>query len=198
MNALSGSTMGIGGETSRYTEVDTSTYSAKVAGKETKYIGIKKSDGTYRKTGTVHSKEESDAWKKNNPKKADESYVGGYLSGGLNTIPGLAMLHGTQQKPEAVLNAAQTKILRDNILSNRPDSLISLLKSYNEAYHGLSQATYDSITDSSNITTIERAEVNLQIEKLADDYDSKRAANTIMEEMLRIASKTKANNSVRR
>ena len=48
------------------------------------------------------------------------------------------------------------------------------------------------------MVNIERAEVNLQIEKLADDYDSRRAANTIMDEMLRIASKTKANNSIRR
>ena len=100
---------------------------------------------------------------------------------------------------ETVLTAEQTQVLRNNILSNRPDSLINLLKSYNEAYHGLSDSTYDSlITNNGDMVNIERAEVNLQIDKLANDYDSKRAANTIMDEMLRIASKTKANNSVRR
>ena len=125
--------------------------------------------------------------------------VPGFAFGGLNNYTGLAVLHGTKDKPEAVLNASQTKVLRDNILSNRPDSLINLLKSYNEAYHGLSKATYDSISNNStNTTTIGRAEVNLHIDKLANDYDSKRAANTIMDEMLRIASKTSANNSVRR
>jgi hypothetical protein len=108
------------------------------------------------------------------------------------------MLHGTKTKPEAVLNAEQTRVLRNNILSNRPDSLISLLRSYNEAYQGLSASTYDSISNNSTATIIEHAEVNLNIEKLANDYDSKRAANTVMTEMLRIASKTSANNSVRR
>ena len=116
---------------------------------------------------------------------------GGYVNHGVYELGEL----GT----ETVLTAEQTQVLRNNILSNRPDSLISLLKSYNEAYHGLSQNAYDSISNTaSEIITIERAEVNLQIEKLADDYDSRRAANTIMDEMLRIASKTKANNSVRR
>jgi hypothetical protein len=121
-----------------------------------------------------------------------------YATGGVNDKTGLAMLHGTKTKPEAVLNAEQTRILRNNILSNRPDSLISLLKSYNEAYQGLSISTYDSISNNSTATIIEHAEVNLNIEKLANDYDSKRAANTVMTEMLRIASKTSANNSVRR
>ena len=124
-------------------------------------------------------------------KNAVHAASGGYASHGIYELGEL----GT----ETVLNASQTKVLRDNILSNRPDSLINLLKSYNEAYHGLSQNAYDSISNTiANMVNIERAEVNLQIEKLADDYDSRRAANTIMDEMLRIASKTKANNSVRR
>ena len=52
------------------------------------------------------------------------------------------------------------------------------------------------ITSNENGTTIEHAEVNLNIEKLANDYDAKRAANTVMDEMLRIASKSKGSNSV--
>jgi len=71
-------------------------------------------------------------------------------------------LIGETGKPEAVLNPEQTRILRNNILSSRPDSLVSLLKSYNEAYHGLSASTYDSISNNTNnATVIERAEVNL-------------------------------------
>ena len=123
--------------------------------------------------------------------KKKKKAAGGYVNHGLYELGEL----GT----ETVLTASQTKVLRDNILSNRPDSLVNLLKSYNEAYHGLSQNAYDSISNTTaNMVNIERAEVNLQIEKLADDYDSKRAANTIMDEMLRIASKTKASNSIRR
>ena len=125
--------------------------------------------------------------KDNTEKKA----AGGYVNHGLYELGEL----GT----ETVLTASQTKVLRDNILSNRPDSLINLLKSYNEAYRGLPQNAYDSISNTTaNMVNIEHAEVNLEVEKLADDYDSRRAANTIMDEMLRIASKTKANNSIRR
>lgn len=119
-------------------------------------------------------------------------------TGGLITKPTHALI-GETGKPEAVLNPEQTRILRNNILSSRPDSLVSLLKSYNEAYHGLSASTYDSISNNTNnATVIERAEVNLHVAQLANDYDSKRAANTIMDEMLRIAAKQGATSSVRR
>ena len=122
-----------------------------------------------------------------------------FAQGGLVNYTGLAQLDGTKSKPEAVLNASQTKVLRDNILSNKPNSLVSLLKSYNDAYKGLSSNAYDSInTNNSNSTQIGKAEVNLNIDKLANDYDAKRAANTVMDEMLRIASKTGATNGVRR
>ncbi len=121
-----------------------------------------------------------------------------YATGGYDYTTGLAMLHGTKTRPEGIFNAEQTRILREQFLSNRPDSVISLLKDYREAYHGLSTNAYDSIQNNSNATTIEHAEVNLNVDKLANDYDAKRAANTIMDEMLRIASKTSANNSVRR
>lgn len=121
-----------------------------------------------------------------------------YSTGGYDYTTGLAMLHGTKTRPESIFNAEQTRILREQFLSNRPDSVISLLKDYREAYHGLSTNAYDSIQNNSNATTIEHAEVNLNVDKLANDYDAKRAANTIMDEMLRIASKTSANNSVRR
>lgn len=129
----------------------------------------------------------------------DGALIKSYATGGLADFTGIAKLDGTKSKPEAVLNASQTKVLRDNILSNKPNSLVSLLKSYNNAYKGLSSNTYDSInTNNSNSTQIGKAEVNLNIDKLANDYDAKRAANTVMDEMLRIASKTGATNGVRR
>jgi hypothetical protein len=34
----------------------------------------------------------------------------------MNDYTGLAMMHGTKRKPEAVLNAEQTAILRNKIL----------------------------------------------------------------------------------
>jgi SLT domain-containing protein len=93
-------------------------------------------------------------------------------NGGLVTNPTHALIGETGQ-PEAVLNPTQTRILRENILSNRPNSLINLLKSYNEAYQGLPANAYDSISNNSNTMQIDKAEVNLHIDKLANDYDSR-------------------------
>ena len=121
-----------------------------------------------------------------------------YKEGGMDYEGGEAILHGTKSRPEAVLNAEQTKVLRDNIISNKPNSLINLLKSYNEAYEGLSTGTYDSINNTDNGVTIEHAEVNVSVEKLANSYDATRAGEDIMREMLNIARKTKAQNRVGR
>jgi len=58
----------------------------------------------------------------------------GFSEGGIDDATGWAILHGTKSHPEAVFNAAQTKVLRENILSNKPNSLVTLLNTYNEAY----------------------------------------------------------------
>jgi len=50
---------------------------------------------------------------------------------------------------------------------------MNLLQSYNDAYKGLSSNTYDSISNNSIATQIDKAEVNLHIDKLANDYDSR-------------------------
>ena len=120
----------------------------------------------------------------------------GFKEGGMITGTGLAMVHGSKAKPEAVLNAEQTRILRDNILSTKPDSLISLLKSYNEAYHGLSTATYDSISDNSNSVVIEHAEVNMHVAKMDNSYDAAKAGDDVMREILSIAAKTPVRNRI--
>jgi len=120
----------------------------------------------------------------------------GFKAGGMVTDTGLAMVHGSKAKPEAVLNAEQTKILRDNILSSKPDSLISLLKSYNEAYHGLSSTAYDSISDNSNSVVIEHAEVNMHVAKMDNSYDAAKAGDDVMREILNIAAKTPVRNRI--
>ena len=125
-----------------------------------------------------------------NKLKIQKKASGGYTGHGLYEIG--------EQGTEAIFTAEQTQILRENILSDRPSSLISLLKSYNEAYRGLSQSTYDSISDNSNSVTIERAEVNMNVAKIADDYDAQRAGEEALSKMLEIARKTTANNRIGR
>lgn len=158
---------------------------------EIKSMNDKRSAGDYVKDsqGRLFQVQKDGSWKLVKQKTEKEA-SGGYVNHGLYELGEL----GT----ETVLTASQTKILRDNILSNRPDSLISLLKSYNEAYHGLSQSTYDSISDNSNTVTIEHAEVNMKVEKLADSYDAAKAGDDVMREILNIARKTSAQNRVGR
>lgn len=117
--------------------------------------------------------------------------AGGYVNHGLYELGEL----GT----ETVLTASQTKILRDNILSNRPNSLISLLKSYNENYDGINNPLNDlqsPIEDNSIV--IERVEMTMDVKQLANDYDARRAGEQALNEMMRIARKTSAANSIRR
>lgn len=121
-----------------------------------------------------------------------------YKDGGMNYTTGPAILHGTKSKPEAVINAEQTKILRENILGHSPNSLVNLLKDYNAAYKGLSSNTYDSISNNSYGGVIEHAEVNVHVDKLANGYDAAQAGDDIMREMLNIARKTGAQNRVGR
>jgi hypothetical protein len=115
----------------------------------------------------------------------------------MNYNTGLAMLHGTPSKPEAVLNARQTAILRDDILSSKPNSLMSLLTDFRDAYYGLNETTYTNIHDQGTIV-FEHAEVNVNVDKLANGYDAARAGDDIMREMLNIARKTSAQNRIGR
>ncbi len=73
----------------------------------------------------------------------------------------------------------------------------SALASFQTAYKGLSSNVYDSIQNNSNNTTIQHAEVNLNVDKIANDYDAKRAADTVIDAILHLRSKSSANNSVR-
>ena len=66
-------------------------------------------------------------------------------------------------------------------------------------FDGLSSAAMSvASNDNSNAVTIDQVDINLNVDKLANDYDSRQAARTIKDEILKIASKTSANNSVRR
>lgn len=128
---------------------------------------------------------------KTDKKTVKKKARGGFVNHGLYELGEL----GT----ETVLTAEQTKILRDNILSDRPNSLINLLKSYNEAYQGLSNDTYNSISDNrEEAIVIEHAEVNMNVKEIANDYDAQRAGEQAMSKILEIARKTSAKNSIRR
>jgi hypothetical protein len=99
---------------------------------------------------------------------------------------GLALVHAK----EGVLTAEQTSILRNEILSNKPTSLLSLLTDFRDAYNSIPNASdYNSITNNDGVT-IEQAIVEMHVSKIANDYDAQRAGENALEKMVQIARKT--------
>ena len=66
-----------------------------------------------------------------------------------------------------------------------------------QAYMGDGSSTLGQIINTDGGVIIEHAEVNMNIEQIANDYDAKRAGEQALEEMLRIALKNSVT-SVRR
>ena len=111
----------------------------------------------------------------------------GYDTGGLADYTGLAMLHGTKSKPEAVLNADQTAVLREDILGSSSNSLLSLLQDFRNSITGVFNTAALSASGS---IIIENANVNMNIDSIANDYDAQRAGEQALNRMLEIARKT--------
>jgi len=120
------------------------------------------------------------------PGKAD----GGYVTRGIYELG--------EEGTETVFTAKQTSILKHNILSNSPNSLISLLKSYNEGYKHINDATSSLSSNEDNSVVIENVSVNMNVSKIANDYDAQRAGEQALAEIMRIARKSGAANGVRR
>ena len=94
-----------------------------------------------------------------------------YKSGGLASSTGPAWLDGTPSKPELVLNAQDTK----NFMALK-DILSGVMRSI-------------SHTDNSNITNAPTEfNININVDKIANDYDVKQLANTLKKEIVKNAS----------
>lgn len=109
-----------------------------------------------------------------------------YEIGGMVPKDEVALLHAK----ESVLTPEQTSILRNDILSNKPTSLLSLLTDFRDAYNSIPNASdYNSITNNDGVT-IEQAIVEMHVSKIANDYDAQRAGENALEKMVQIARKT--------
>jgi len=118
--------------------------------------------------------------------------VSAFKEGGLANYTGLAMVHGSPQDPEAFLNAEETHMWRDKILGGNSGSLTSMLIDFQDMVSGMvSSDSYSEIGVSGSGVNIENAVVNMNA-TISNDYDARRAADTVMDEMIRIARKTTA------
>ena len=119
--------------------------------------------------------------------EAREKLAKSYKKGGIIDYTGLAMVHGTPSEPEAVLNSKDYKLWKQSIGSNVWESL-ERERLEIQALHDTFNSVITNSSDSSIV--IEKAEVNVNVEQIANDYDAKRMGEQALQEMVRIARKT--------
>ena len=117
-------------------------------------------------------------------------------TGGTISKPTITMMGEAGE--EYVFNAADTRTLKDMLLTDRFNSIMSLLASYGETYSKLGNTAAASIVSNDSSTTIEKVNFSMNVSKIANDYDAQRAGEQALNKMLEIARKTSANNSIGR
>lgn len=114
-----------------------------------------------------------------------------YERGGLIDFTGPAWVDGTKKKPEGILNAEQLEMLRNSVLTRR-NPIAALLADYGDTIGNTANATTYNTIDH-GMVSIDHVDVNLNIAKVSNDYDSRRIGQNVMDEMVKIAKKTKVN-----
>lgn len=119
--------------------------------------------------------------------------ISSYDRGGIIDKDKFALVHAK----ESVLTADQTNTLRNDILGNKPTSLMNMLLDFKNAYNGLGSAA-STVTNNSSGVTIEQAIVEMHVSKIDNDYDAQRAGEQALEKMVQIARKSYGQNRVGR
>ena len=123
-----------------------------------------------------------------------------FSRGGEVNYTGPAVVHGTPNNPEYMLNADEYRTWKHHIVGDNNSSLMSRLEEFNDLLGDLekTRAEMDELrrqsykNDLSGIS-IEHAEVSMHIDKIADDYDAQRAGEQALNKMLEIARKSAGN-----
>jgi len=116
-----------------------------------------------------------------------------FKAGGLIDYTGPAWVDGSKQKPESVLNAAQTEFLREQLLDSLENFSLSINKFNNNFFNS---GVLNNLGENSGIN-IERLDFVMKVDSINNDYDARRAGQQAFEEMVRIARKA-GNHSVSR
>lgn len=117
---------------------------------------------------------------------AASKYLTRYAEGGLVDFTGPAYVDGSPSKPEAFLNAEQTKLFKEQIFSNSKYSLVGAIEALNNLWSniGNSSVAPQSSIDMSGMT------IKLETGTISNDYDARRAGQQIFDEMVKMARKT--------
>lgn len=104
----------------------------------------------------------------------------GFANGGLVDYTGPAQVHGSKTRPESFFDAASTAILRNDVLGsiNVLDSLLADVSTVGTSHLNLG---------SNESLSIANPVININIDKIANDYDAKRAGQLAFDEMVKIA-----------
>ena len=115
----------------------------------------------------------------------------GYSQGGLVDYTGLAMVHGSSSKPEAFLNAKQTAQIKEALMLQTKDGLLSSLQDSLLKFQSTIDGTVSGITSEANNSSIniQPGAVVIQVEELANNYDVEKLSNDVMNRMTAIAAK---------
>ena len=133
--------------------------------------------------------EENKLRNKNGSNRGDVLSPLAFASGGLADYTGLAILHGSKDQPQAVLNPQQTRFLRNDFLSGA-DTLYTAIRDLDTAIQSTADSSTYSSIERGEYITIENASVNMNVKSIDNDYDAQRAGATALDEMLKIARKS--------
>ena len=117
--------------------------------------------------------------------KKGSTVVSSYSSGGMNYSTGMAMLHGTSSKPEAILNASDTKLFREKLFGNGDFSLRQAIATIDLLRDQIASTTNNNSSIDFNGVTI-----NISSDVIANDYDAQRAGRNIFDEMIKLSRKS--------
>ena len=111
------------------------------------------------------------------------------------------MVHGSPSDPEYMLSAPAFKAA-DQFMNNFLDHKATLAKitTLRDIYNDFALTSLTNTTSSNTAQApviIENATVEMNVQRLANDYDARRAGNEALDEILKIARKTTVS-SVRR
>ena len=131
------------------------------------------------------------------PEDEDFSYIA-YKEGGEINYTGPAVVHGTPERPEGILNADEYKTWKHHIVGGDNSSLMSRLTALNAMIGDMEDTRRYQGNAGGEGISIENASVNMYVDQIANDYDAQRAGEQALEKMLTIARKSNGSNRIGR
>ena len=100
------------------------------------------------------------------------------------------MLHGTKSRPELILNSKSTELIHD-MFTNKNSTLTQLIDDYHNSINNTTtNFGANTTTVAERGMTIDKLELNLNVDSIANDYDASRAAEMVANKLMDIARKS--------